>query len=908
MLDRLPLGLAVSFLALAAWPSALMATEWRVNPLAFVFDPSGQSVAVTGAGGTAEVLSPRHRQVRVEASFRVDATLPEWWASAGVAVMESIGDYWRLSLVQAPAASGGARCFELAECREGVWHAQNADCLPFEQEIAIRAWEPGGTYRLSLALDASGVVGEAKDAADTTLWRGRYRFPVQRPAVRTGRAALCALGGIIGRASDMAVTQADPCPEVERTRTFPAYDSDLFVKDYHARATGFFRVERDLAKRWWVVDPLGRGFLPIGIDHVTYNGFPCEKTGRRVYRENNDRRFGNKAAWEAFALDHLKEWGFNMLGAGCDPALMHRGLGHTLYLSIGNLMSLRHHPADCYIRPNLGAPCTAFPNVFHPQFAAWCDYRARLDCSPHRDDPWLFGYFIDNELAWWGSGAPATGLYDCVMSLPEGHSARQAAVSFLRARGLTPATVTDADKRDFLALAAERYFAATAAAIRRYDPNHLVLGCRFAGIDGADEVVWQAAGRHCDIVTFNCYPAADLDRNVVVLRGEPVGEVMRRRYDAIGRPMFVTEWGFSALDSGLPCTVGAGQRFFTQAERTAAARLFMRTMLAQPFLVGYDYFMWVDEPAAGISSAHPENTNYGLLNEEGEIYRQLVAMMKDIQCDVAAYRRRPVPDARPSSPPRPSPLPRELVDRSERVSFARKDAGYSLRTATGLELSGRMGKGPLFASVRLPMSEIGSFNVMLQFARIGSDANEWRDCDRVVDVDWRRRPDGARGLDFTGEWSDGEAGFQLEGTVWPLATTNGFVCEISAIRNTGRIGLDVRKVYFREYVDFAGETECPAWVHDLWKGPRYAAWISDEGDGRWFGAASKSGFADAFRFHKVGGDLHPDAPFSFGWPLVLSPGECHRPASGAFWVVALCGSGGPAEWSRFNLRIPELVR
>jgi hypothetical protein len=30
-----------------------------------------------------------------------------------------------------------------------------------------------------------------------------------------------------------------------------------------------------------------------------------------------------------------------------------------------------------------------------------------------------------------------------------------------------------------------------------------------------------------------------------------------------------------------------------------------------PFLIGYDYFMWVDEPASGISTSFPEDSNYG---------------------------------------------------------------------------------------------------------------------------------------------------------------------------------------------------------------------------------------------------------------------------------------------------------
>ena len=55
-------------------------------------------------------------------------------------------------------------------------------------------------------------------------------------------------------------------------------------------------------------------------------------------------------------------------------------------------------------------------------------------------------------------------------------------------------------------LVAERYFALTTAAIKAADPNHLVLGCRFAV--PPPKAVIEAAGRHLDVISFNCY---DLD-------------------------------------------------------------------------------------------------------------------------------------------------------------------------------------------------------------------------------------------------------------------------------------------------------------------------------------------------------------------------------------------------------------
>ena len=106
--------------------------------------------------------------------------------------------------------------------------------------------------------------------------------------------------------------------------------------------------------------------------------------------------------------------------------------------------------------------------------------------------------------------------------------------------------------------------------------------------------------------------------------------------------MLITEWSFPALDAGLPSVHGAGQRFFTQKGRTAATKLFAQTMLSLPYLIGYDYFMWVDEPALGISEAFPEDSNYGLVNEDCEPYEELTEMFTALHADLYNQRTAPV--------------------------------------------------------------------------------------------------------------------------------------------------------------------------------------------------------------------------------------------------------------------------
>lgn len=65
-------------------------------------------------------------------------------------------------------------------------------------------------------------------------------------------------------------------------------------------------------------------------------------------------------------------------------------------------------------------------------------------------------------------------------------------------------------------------------------------------------------------------------------------------------------------------------RVDTQEQKAACYRIFVNAMADLPFLIGYHYFMWADEPALGISTSFPEDSNYGLVNEKDETYEILV--------------------------------------------------------------------------------------------------------------------------------------------------------------------------------------------------------------------------------------------------------------------------------------------
>ena len=434
-----------------------------------------------------------------------------------------------------------------------------------------------------------------------------------------------------------------------------AYEHSLGCPDIRGERTGFFHVER-LDGVWWVIDPTGAGCFLLGTDHVHYEVHHCQKLGYAPYSRNLRKLYPDEGAWAASAVGRLESWGFNTLGSHCSESTRRRGLPHMENLRMGAAYARQ----DAIVPPTRW---TGFPNVFADGWAAFCDDWAAQRCTPHADDPWLVGWFIDNELEWhlWTTA----GIVPCTLAKPADHPAKRALVELLRERhgeigsfnaaweldvpsfeelaARTEWTVAEdpageshgpvekamsqdlpgcseaalADRFAFIHLVAERYLAATTAAIRRHDPNHMVLGCRYAGhAMGA----WDVAGRYCDIVSVNCYRQIDLETGRFT-DGFP--ERLAEWHGQCGRPMMITEWSFPALDAGLPCEHGAGQRVPTQKDRAFAFTAFQRHLLSQPFMVGSNYFMWVDEPELGISEQFPEDSNYGLVNVNDEPYELL---------------------------------------------------------------------------------------------------------------------------------------------------------------------------------------------------------------------------------------------------------------------------------------------
>lgn len=462
----------------------------------------------------------------------------------------------------------------------------------------------------------------------------------------------------------LAATAATPPP-------YAGPACELFT----AKATGFFRVEeRD--GRWWYIDPNGRPFYLVGTDHVRYDGHWCEKLGHAPYGRVAKAKYGDEQKWGDATLARLKAWGFNALTAGNSESLRHRGLPHLHFATFGSDFAGHND-----LSPK--TTWTGFPNVWSPDWPDHCDRMAARICAPRKDDPWLIGYFLDNELEWYGKIHREEGLFDEAWKKPATHTAKQAWVQFVKARcdgriaNLNAALKTSFP--DFIALSmdtnprpietpehrelakawvretADRYFLGCVEAIRRHDPNHLVVGCRFAGRAPG---IWDIAGKWCDVVSLNIYPMIDVERGVP----RDVVDFIDTCQREAKKPLMLTEWSFPALDAGLPSRHGAGMRVDTQEQRAKCFSHFQDLLFRLPYMVGSSYFMYLDEPALGISSTFPEDSNYGLIDGNDEPYPQITAAATKLNAEACA---RHLAGGFKTAEPVPFTLPAWMTDQRE---------------------------------------------------------------------------------------------------------------------------------------------------------------------------------------------------------------------------------------------------
>lgn len=466
-----------------------------------------------------------------------------------------------------------------------------------------------------------------------------------------------ALGSCAGADGDDDADRSDPPVERGGTRTDDAFDAYGGATAVTLDATGRFRTE-EIDGRWWLVTPDGHPFWSAGLNGVRPTG-TADRHGNTPYADAVAAAHPDEQAWADAQLERFRQWGLNTLGGWSDDAL---GLfaGRAPYTVVLNLA----RSVDAQGR-------FSWTDLWDEAWAEDVQVRVAAAAEERADDPWLVGWFTDNEMPW-GMGLGGDGLVtmlDLDLGRPATAPGKQELIRFLRARysddlarlaqDLPALSATSWDElgppRDPLGLAAtpggkdtqvawatavaERYFSVVGPALDQADPDHLDLGVRFVAV-ATPQPVLEVAARSVDVVSVNFYEMTeDFDAAAIELSdGIPLVGThdTLAGFGAAGKPVLIGEFSYRADDAGLPNTnPPIFTTVATQADRAAALGNYVRCLLATPYAVGAHWFLHADQPAAG--RADGEDQNVGLVDVEDRPYPEVTAALAELHAE--AYAR-----------------------------------------------------------------------------------------------------------------------------------------------------------------------------------------------------------------------------------------------------------------------------
>jgi hypothetical protein len=472
-------------------------------------------------------------------------------------------------------------------------------------------------------------------------------------------------------------------------------------------AAGYFRTQK-LDGRWYLVTPEGHPFYSLGVNAVApdnertyvegrewmFASLPKEGEPGAAFYGQRDDRTGNGAAqgmgynhgrwfdfyaanlqrtygkpcnaaehacaaaafdaerWQAHTLDRLQAWGFNTVGnwsdAGFEKA---ERVPYTLPLSIVGDYASISTGMDWWGR---------MPDPFDPRFAMPTERAVAIAARDHREDPWLIGYYADNELAWAGPDANPQARYALALGtlkLTTDVPAKRAFLKQLRDKyrnqeGLSKAwginlaawelmedpgfqaplpnaehPDIEADYQHFQQVFADTYFKTISDSLKWHAPNQLLLGGRFAV--STPEAV-KACAQYCDVLSFNFYTPTPQDA-----------------YDfkalaALDKPVLVTEFHFGSRDRGLfwPGVMEVPR----EEDRGPAYAKFVDAALKEPSIVGVHWFQYLDEPLTG-RLLDGENGHFGLVAITDLPYQGFVGAVRKSNLAVAEQLRKLAPPA-----------------------------------------------------------------------------------------------------------------------------------------------------------------------------------------------------------------------------------------------------------------------
>jgi hypothetical protein len=314
------------------------------------------------------------------------------------------------------------------------------------------------------------------------------------------------------------------------------------------------------------------------------------------------KKYGSIQGWRDMSLRRLRSWGLNTIGNWAeDSLLMQSAIPFTYALET----SIKSWQED----------------VYDPTWEAHLD-SVFARAAMFKTNKYLLGYFVDNEAGW--------GNLKLLLKLPNNAKLREKWVSELKRKYVSlnafnyqakgefkswsevavcddPTLVSKDDILLLDSLYTDKYFSTIVQTLKKHDPNHLYLGCRFTRKLKPAHIL-RIAGKYCDVITVNVYSY------------EPIKKDMDKWHEYTGKPILIGEHQ-AALSSvrQLPLR----WQTFDHEERYEYFTNYVSKWAHMPYSLGSHWYQYSDQHITGRAS-NGENQIIGFVDITDQPYQRMI--------------------------------------------------------------------------------------------------------------------------------------------------------------------------------------------------------------------------------------------------------------------------------------------
>ena len=401
---------------------------------------------------------------------------------------------------------------------------------------------------------------------------------------------------------------------------------------------GFVHVER-IDGVWFMVNADGERFVPTGMNHVgpmsrfaPYNrDFWLEQFGPELLTAPgriNWQGPGVKRWLERIAKDH-KDYGFNTL-AFHHPHTMPTEYCNELELYYFGKMRMSHVHAR---RARTMSRDKKFPDVFDPAWVTKLDEHVESFTSRHKNAKYLLGYSYDD--------LPAYTIHNLerriagfehhpwildIISKPGLTKGKSVWIDILKERypsaagaadiyGVSAAEWTDfgdvtewglpkhpkqgfSDQAMMNAKIVEAYLKAHHDAIRRHDPNHLILGDKIQNARPQPDWVWEIVKKYVDVIVIQDYDFFTPEHE----------EKLRHVYSVTGKPIINGDHSYGVLRPNMRSVKGV--RVESAEVKGQEYATYLRGIMNLPFMLGWQTCGYLETWEGTADSTGKQQTGY----------------------------------------------------------------------------------------------------------------------------------------------------------------------------------------------------------------------------------------------------------------------------------------------------------